>query len=76
MTGVIDTRGASPGFREPPVDTPVNGEDSQFAGTIAHRPHLSVAIACTIVAYRQWSAAAPRVPCLGGRNKSRHTRDT
>jgi hypothetical protein len=51
MTVVIDTRGASPGFREPPVGTPVNGEDSQFAGTIAHRPHLSLAIACTIVAY-------------------------
>jgi hypothetical protein len=76
MTGVIDTRGASPGFREPPVGTLVNGEDSQFAGTIAHRPHLSLAIACTIVAYRQRSAAAVGVSCLGGRNRSCQTRDT
>jgi hypothetical protein len=51
MTGVIDTRGASPGFREPLVGTPVNGEDSQVTGTIADRPHLSLAIACSIVAY-------------------------
>jgi hypothetical protein len=51
MTGVIDTRGASPGFREPAVDTPVNGEDSQFAGTIADRPHPRLAIAHSIIAY-------------------------
>ena len=76
MTGVIDTRGASPGFREPPVGTPVNGEDSQVTGTIADRPHPLLAIACPIVAYRQWSAAAAGYDALGGRNRSRQTRDT
>jgi hypothetical protein len=51
MTGVIDTRGASPGFREPPVDTPVHGEDSQVTGTIADRPHPRLAIAHPIIVY-------------------------
>jgi hypothetical protein len=76
MTGVIDTRGASPGFREPSVDTPVNAEDSQVTGTIADRPHPRLVIACLIVAYRQWSAAAAGVRCLGGRTRSRQTRHT
>jgi hypothetical protein len=42
---------------EPPLDNHVVWEDSHFTATIADRPHISLAIACTLSVSGLWSSA-------------------